>query len=143
MASAHENSTTKVMGLLSSLLGNASEIDISKVQAELEPVLVPGETIGLGFKIFRDMFVFTDHRLIMIDKQGLTGAKVSYHSILYRSITQFSVETIGAFDADAELKIWVSGADAPIKKEFARGVDVVGIQKHLAYCVFGAASKRP
>ena len=36
--------------------------------------------------------------------QGLTGSKVSYHSILYRSITQFSVETAGSFDADAELK---------------------------------------
>jgi hypothetical protein len=34
------------MGLLSSLLGNASEIDISKVQQELAPVLVPAEVIG-------------------------------------------------------------------------------------------------
>ena len=97
------------MGLLSNLRGNATEIDIAKVQAELEPVLVPGESIGRGFKIFRDMFVFTDHRLIMIDKQGLTGSKVNYHSILYRNITQFSVETAGSLDADSELKIWVSG----------------------------------
>ena len=67
------------MGLLSNLLGNATEIDIAKVQAELEPVLVPGESIGRGFKIFRDMFIFTDHRLIMIDKQGVTGSKVTYH----------------------------------------------------------------
>jgi hypothetical protein len=59
------------MGLFSSLLGNASEIDIAKVQAELEPVLAPGETIGSGFKIFRDMWIFTDHRLIMIDKDSL------------------------------------------------------------------------
>jgi hypothetical protein len=82
------------MGLLSNFLGNATEIDIAKVQAELEPVLVPGESIGRGFKIFRDMFIFTDHRLIMIDKQGLTGSKVSYHSILSRNISQFSVETV-------------------------------------------------
>jgi Bacterial PH domain len=66
------------MGLLSNLLGNASEIDIAKVQAELDPVLVPGESIGRGFKVFRDMFIFTDHRLIMIDKQGLTGSKVRW-----------------------------------------------------------------
>lgn len=79
-------------------------------------MLVPGETIGRGFKIFRDMFIFTVHRLIMIDKQGLTGSKVSYHSILYRNITQFSVETAGSFDADSELKIWVSGAGLPITK---------------------------
>jgi hypothetical protein len=129
------------MGLLSSLLGNASEIDIPKVQQELAPVLVPGEVIGKGFKIFRDMFIFTDHRLIMIDKQGLTGSKTTYHSILYKSITQFSVETAGSFDADAELKIWVSGGGLPIVKEFKKGTDVVGLQQYLAFCVFGGAIK--
>ncbi len=36
-------------------------------------MLVPGEVIGKGFKLFRDLFIFTDHRLILIDKQGLTG----------------------------------------------------------------------
>ena len=127
------------MGLLSNLLGNASEIDISKVQNELSPVLVPGEIIGKGFKIFRDVFIFTDHRLIMIDKQGITGSKVSYHSVLYRNITQFSVETAGSFDADSELKIWVSGGGLPISKEFKKGTDIVGIQKYLAYCVFGGS----
>jgi hypothetical protein len=130
------------MGLLSNLLGNASEIDIAKVQVELDPVLVPGESIGRGFKIFRDMFVFTDHRLIMIDKQGITGSKVSYHSVLYRSITQFSVETAGSFDSDSELKIWVSGGGLPVTKEFKKGTDVVGIQKYLAHCVFNAATKK-
>ncbi|MEK0445757.1 MAG: hypothetical protein RLZZ399_1078 [Verrucomicrobiota bacterium] len=130
------------MGLISNLLGNASEIDIAKVQEELAPVLVPGEVIGRGFKIFRDMFIFTDHRLIMIDKQGLTGSKVSYHSVLFRSITQFSVETAGSFDADSELKIWVSGGGLPVTKEFKKGTDVVGIQKYLAQCVFGASIKR-
>lgn len=129
------------MGLLSSLLGNASEVDVAKIQNDLAPVLVPGEVIGKGFKIFRDMFIFTDHRLIMIDKQGLTGSKVNYHSILYRSITQFSVETAGSFDADSELKIWVSGGGLPITKEFKKGTDVVGIQKYLAYCVFGGSIK--
>lgn len=127
------------MGLISNLLGNATEIDIAKLQQELQPVLVPGEVIGRGFKIFRDMFIFTDHRLIMIDKQGITGSKVSYHSVLYKSITQFSVETAGTFDADAELKIWVSGGAAPISKEFKKGTDVVGLQQYLAYCVFGGS----
>ncbi len=130
------------MGILSNLLGNASEVDAAKLQAELAPVLVPGEEIGRAFKIFRDMFVFTDHRLIMVDKQGITGSKVSYHSVLYRSITQFSVETAGSFDADAELKIWVSGGGMPISKEFKKGTDIVGIQQHLAYCIFGAGLKK-
>lgn len=82
------------------------------------------------------MFVFTDYRLILIDKQSITGRKIDYHSILYRSISQFSVETAGSFDADAELKIWVSGTMI-LRKEFKKGVDVVGIQQYLAQSVFG------
>ena len=132
------------MGLLSNLLGNATEIDIAKVQAELEPVLVPGESIGRGFKIFRDMFIFTDHRLIMIDKQRLTGSKVTYHSILYRNITQFSVETAGSFDADSELKIWVSGGGMPIY-EGGQERHRCGRDKKipkLAHCAFGGSIKK-
>lgn len=124
------------MGLLSHFLGNATEVDTAKIQAELAPVLVPGEQVGRAFKIFRDLFIFTDHRLILVDKQGLTGSKVTYHSLLYRSITQFSVETAGTFDADAELKIWTSGGLA-VQKEFKRGTDIVDLQQYLAYCVFG------
>ena len=129
-----------IMGLISNILGNASEIDIASMRAELSPVLVPGETIERGFKVFRDMFVFTDRRLVMIDKQGLTGSKVCYHSVLYRSITQFSVETAGSFDADSEMKIWVSGAAMPITKEFKKGTDVIGIQKLLAFQIFSLGS---
>jgi hypothetical protein len=143
LTNIRNTSKTPAMGLLSNLRGNANEIDVAKVQAELEPVLVPGESIGRGFKIFRDMFIFTDHRLIMIDKQGLTGSKVSYHSILYRNVTQFSVETAGSFDADSELKIWVSGGGMPITKEFQerhRCRRHTKIPRPL--CVWRKASKR-
>lgn len=51
--------------------------------------------------------MFTNKRRSLIDKQGLTGKKVDYHSIPYRQITQFKIETAGHFDLDAELKIWV------------------------------------
>ena len=39
----------------------------------------------------------------LVDKQGVTGRKVQYHSVPYKSITHFSVETAGTFDLDAEL----------------------------------------
>jgi hypothetical protein len=125
------------VGLINNFLRNASEIDNTHTQGALESVLVPGETVSRAFKIFRDLFVFTDYRLIMINKQGLTGNKASYHTVLYRSITQFSVETAGSFDADCELKIWISGSGTPISKQFEKGTDVVGIQKLLAFFLFG------
>lgn len=121
--------------MLDALFGNAKELSAEEIQKELEPVLVPGEKIARAFAVFRDLFVFTDKRLILVDKQGATGKKVSYQSIPYTKINRFEVETAGHFDRDAELKLWVHGSSTPIQKEFKKGVDVVGLQKTLAYYV--------
>ncbi|WP_028116299.1 PH domain-containing protein [Ferrimonas senticii] len=120
------------MGLLDALMGNASELDVSDVQEELAPILADNESVDLAYKLVRDMFIFTNKRLVLIDKQGLTGSKVSYHSVPYKAITQFQVESAGHFDMDSELKIWISGQSEPLKQELKRGSNVVGIQKALA-----------
>jgi len=120
------------MGLLDGLLGNASEIDPQKIQAEFARVLAPGERIEKAYQLIRDLLVFTDKRLILIDKQGLTGHKVEYHSYPYRSITHFSIETGGTFDLDAELKIWISGTAAPIQKQFNKKLSIYEVQSVLA-----------
>ena len=120
------------MSLINALFGTASQIDPNELENEFGPILVEGETIAAAFKVVRDLFVFTPLRLILADKQGITGKKVEYHSIPYKSITQFSVETAGRFDMDAELKIWVSSMALPIKKEFKKGTDILAIQKTLA-----------
>jgi hypothetical protein len=120
------------LGLLNGLLGNASEADAREIEKELEMILTETEEIQKAFKLIRDLFVFTDNRLILVDKQGVTGKKVEYHSIPYKSITHFSVESAGHFDLDAELKIWISGAHEPITKEFKKDKNIFDVQKALA-----------
>lgn len=120
------------MGILSGLLGNATQLDVRELQQELEPILADSEAVEMAFKVIRDMFIFTDLRLLLIDKQGLTGKKTDYHTIPYRSISHFSVETAGHFDLDAELKIWISSSREPIVKTLKKGTDVAGIQKTIA-----------
>jgi hypothetical protein len=117
------------------LLGNASPTDAAQLERELELVLVEGEQIERGFKLFRDAIAFTNRRLVLINKQGITGRKVEYLSIPYKSITHFAVETAGTFDADSELTLWLSGQSSPIKREFAKGANIVGIQRTLAQYV--------
>lgn len=123
------------MGLFSLITGNATHTSAEEIEQKLAPVLVPDERIELGFKLVRDLIVLTDRRLIFVDKQGVTGKKVEYHTIPYKSITHFIVETAGRFDLDAELKIWVSGASEPMQKTLGRGVDIVMLQKLLAAAV--------
>ena len=114
------------------LFGNASEVDARDIQKDLEAILVEGERVVKAFRIIRDMFIFTEKRLILIDKQGITGKKAEYHSIPYKSISHFSVETAGTFDMDAEMKIYISGNMNPIQREFKRGANIQDVQKTLA-----------
>lgn len=125
------------MGLMDGLLGNASEIDSERLQAELSRILTSTERVEKAYQLIRDLIVFTNKRLIFIDKQGITGKKIEYHSIPYRSIIHFSIETSGHFDLDAELKIWISGNPEPIEKEFNNRLNIYEVQKVLAHYVLG------
>lgn len=120
------------MGLLDGILGNASKIDAAKIQNEFAAILAPGEKVEHAYQLIRDYFVFTDKRLVLVDKQGMTGSKVEYHSIPYKSITHFSIETAGAFDLEAELKIWISSTALPVQKQFNKKLSVYEVQSVLA-----------
>ncbi|UUC44896.1 PH domain-containing protein [Flavobacterium cerinum] len=120
------------MGLFNAIMGNASEVSTEKIANEFEPILIQGEHIEIAFKVIRDMFVFTNKRLILVDKQGLTGSKVDYQSIPYSSIKKFSKESAGLMDLDADLKIWITGEAAPIKKQFGKNDNINAVYKILS-----------
>ncbi|MEO6564682.1 MAG: PH domain-containing protein [Casimicrobiaceae bacterium] len=120
------------MGLIDGMLGNASKIDPARIQQEFAQILAPGERVEHAYQLIRDYFVFTDKRFVIVDKQGMTGKKVEYHSLPYRSITHFSIETAGSFDLDAELKVWVSGATAPFVRQFNKKLSIYEVQAVLA-----------
>lgn len=121
------------MGLFSALLGNAGAVSSSELQTEYAQLFTDGESVEAGFKLMRDLFIFTNKRLILIDKQGITGRKVEYMSVGYKNISRFSVENSGSFDLDAELKIWISSKEEPsIVKKFNKSVNIFEVQKILA-----------
>ena len=124
------------MGLLSGLLGNASEADIGKVEKEIGELLVEGERVDAAFQLIRDLIIFTSKRLITIDKQGMTGKKREITTIPYKSITRFSKETAGHLDLDSELKIWQSGNEtAPREFTFKRGKAINDVYRLLSHYV--------
>jgi len=120
------------MGLLNGLMGNASECKVEDVQKEYSHLLAGNESIDKAYKLVRDMFIFTNRRLILVDVQGMTGKKIEYKSIPYSKITSFSIETAGHLDLDAELKIWVSGLGQPIEKHFNKTLNIYEVQAELA-----------
>ncbi len=121
------------MGLFSALLGHAGVVHPEELSKEYANLLTEGEMIEVGFKLIRDVFIFTSKRLILVEKQGVTGKKVEYLSVSYKSISRFSIETAGHFDLEAELKIWISSEQTPsIRKTFNRQVNIYDLQKVLA-----------
>jgi hypothetical protein len=120
------------VGLISKLLGHASDLTPEQARQELDGILLPDEPVQVAFKVVRDLFVFTDRRLILVDRQGFTGRKVEYLVIPYRAITSYSIENAGTFDMDSELRLWISGRHDPIQKTLKSGANIRGIQAAIA-----------
>ncbi|MBR8713846.1 PH domain-containing protein [Porphyromonas levii] len=120
------------MSLLNMILGNVSEVDAESLERDFGPLLCEGERIERAYKLVRDKWVFTNKRLILQNVQGVTGKKVEYHTIPYRSIVHYSIENAGTFDMDAELKLWVRGFDGPIVQNFSKNSNLRELQQVLA-----------
>jgi hypothetical protein len=118
------------MGLIDTLLGHAGEKSIDDLCEEFAPLLAPGETLQRAFGLIRDLIVFTDRRMILVNKQGVTAKKVEYRSVPYRAIVMYALETAGHFDLEADLHIWISGQAAPLDLHLGRNsgaTDIVAI----------------
>lgn len=60
-------------------------------------------------KTFRDAAVFTDKRIQIADRQGLTGKKTEYCTIPYKLVVAYAMETARMLDLDSEIKLILSG----------------------------------
>ena len=123
------------MGLFSGIFGNASEMTLEDAKDDLSHILIPNETIELAYKLIRDKIIFTSHRLIIIDIQGM-GKKQEFQYIPYRSISRFTVETAGNFDLDSELDIYISSATEPtVALEFQGKHAIFEVQQALSQAI--------
>ena len=120
------------MGLLSGLLGNVTEVSAERLDKLFSDVLVPDENIEKAYQLVRDLAVFTNKRLVLVDKQGMTGKKVQFLSIPYSKVAKFSKEGAGHFDLEAELKIWVGSEKTPVDLTFSRSVNINEVYRVLS-----------
>ncbi len=93
------------------LSDNAVECDASEREAILREkvphLLLSDERVLLAYKDRggkgRDSSTFTNFRIIIEDKTGMTGKKTEYKSIPYQAIRAYSCETAGSIDKDVEV----------------------------------------
>jgi hypothetical protein len=118
------------MGLFAS-----HEVAPAEIHERFGHALIEGEEVLAAFRSLRDTAFLTNYRFVLVDVQGLTGSKVSFQSVPYRSITRFAVESAGTFDLDSDLSIWVSGTPQPLMLKVSRNADPAAIQRLLAQLV--------
>ena len=81
-------------------------------------------------KTVRDAALFKDKKVLICDKQGITGKKTEYYAIPYNKIVTYSIETAGHFDIDSEIKLFLTGG-IEIEMQFLRGKNMDQLLKKV------------
>merc|ERR1711935_416763 len=104
------------------------EIDAAEVQSKLrnDPcLLLDEERVLKAFQSGRDIDVYTNRRMIIVDTKGLSGKSVKYKSLPWKYVQGFEFETAGHLDRDAEMYLYYEIAD----------VDWIGPPRSAPYLV--------
>lgn len=97
-------------------------LEETSIPKEIYEILVEGEEAEIAYKTIRDVAVITNKRLIIADKQGITGKKVEVYTIPFKSIIMYSSENAGLIDLNSELELWTRAGR--FKLNLNRKVDV-------------------
>ncbi|MFV0519440.1 MAG: PH domain-containing protein [Lachnospirales bacterium] len=108
----------------------SEKVDPYSLGLELNSFLVPGEEIITAYKTVRDVAIFTNKRVVIRDKQGLTGKKIETYTIPYKSINMYSVENAGTLDFTSEVELWTRAGH--IKLNFKKDFDINLINNIIA-----------
>jgi hypothetical protein len=99
--------------------------------ASIDEILIEGEHIAAAYKTIRDIAAVTNKRIIIADKQGMTGKKVEIYSIPFKSIHMYSSENGGGFlDFNAELQLWTKSG--MFKLNLDKSVDIRKLDRLIA-----------
>lgn len=126
--------------LVQGALGNYSEKTPEQLTQEYGAYLFDNEEITMGYQLVRDALIFTNHRVIFVDKQGATGKKTAFHSIHLDSIVEVDMETAGTGLDDSEITITYlkninqrsnNEVHAIHKFEFPKKTDILPLYRYL------------
>jgi len=109
---------------------NWTFIQETQIPSEIHEILVHGESVDIAYKTIRDVAVITNKRIIIADKQGITGKKVEVYTIPFKSIVMYSSENAGTLDFNSEIELWTRAGK--FKLNLKKGVDIRKLDKIIA-----------
>lgn len=115
------------------IFGTSTQISIEQAGQLVDHLLTPEETVCFAFKLVRDLVIFTNKRIIYVDKQKISGKKAEYLTIPYKRIVMFSIEDAGGMlDWDLDFKFFVQGESMPRIVKFKKGTSLNDLQLFMA-----------
>lgn len=126
--------------IVQGLSGNISEQSAETLTQEYGKFLMENEEIKTGYKLIRDSIIFTNIRIIFIDRQGTTGKKTSVKSVFLMNIVDVDMETAGTGFDDSEINITYleniklqshSEKLRTMQFEFPKTTDIIPLYKYL------------
>jgi hypothetical protein len=107
---------------------NWTFIQETEVPSDIHEILIDGEQVEIAYKTIRDVAVVTNKRIIIADKQGITGKKVEVYTIPFKSIVMYSSENAhGILDFNAEIELWTRAGK--FKLNLKKGIDIRKLDK--------------
>mgnify|MGYP000540477693 CR=1 FL=1 len=132
-------------GIFQGVMGNMTEQSKEELMKSYGDYLFEGEEITSGYKLIRDSIIFTNIRILLIDRQGATGKKTSFKSIYLMNIVDVEMETAGMGIDDSEITItYLTNVKRKAhneqlesrKFEFPKNTDIIPLYRMLGSLAF-------
>jgi hypothetical protein len=100
--------------------------------ASLTPHLVPGETIGAAFAASSGAVLFTDRRILLVQREHLLEEKMESSSWPWRSVRHFALTETTSGNGRPVLRIFIGDDAHPLHLRANPGADFSSLQSLLA-----------
>jgi len=111
-------------------------LDVDQAEADqaaaLSDHLVPDETVHAAFVAPTGAILFTDRRIVIVQREHLLEARIETGSWPYRSVRHFSIQEGESADSRTAVRIWLGDEPHPLHLRANPGTDLRRLQRLLA-----------
>ena len=115
---------------------NLVRIQEKELCKNAQRLLLEGEQVVGAYKTVRDQVIFTTHRIMMVDMQGVTGTWQEIFVLPYRKVLHFGIQTAGFGDPLQSSQLTVCFADGhEAKFGFIGQEDLFRVANAISRCI--------
>lgn len=100
--------------------------------ARLTAHLVAEEAVHAAFVAPTGVILFTDRRILLVQREHLLEARIETSSYPYRAVRHFSIQEGEAAESRSTVRIWLGDEAQPLHLRANPGTDLRSLQRLLA-----------